>query len=419
METNQKLNVLFYLNKQRTKDGETPIYARIYVDGKKSEFNTNHKIRISDWNTTTKRVKSTARNALLINTYLEEVKNQITKLFLLATTTGEPVNSVTLKNRLLGKTEASKEKTICDAFDYHNTKMAEMVESGKVTRKTLLRYKSSKKKLIKFMKREYNVSDKPLKELRLSYITEFDHYLLTVENLQSNTAHKIIKTVKKIMNLAVTLDWIPSSPFNQFKCTYKNPERVVLTEAELETLKRKKLHIPRLIEVRDVFIFQCYTGFAYTDLYNFKRNDVTIGIDGKRWLTAYRQKTGTKENVPLLSVALDIIEKYKDHPDCIENDKLLPVNSNYCYNAYLKEIAEICNIKKKITTHIARHTFATTVTLSNGVPIETVSKMLGHTRLATTQIYAKVLEKKVSDDMNILQDKLNGLDEKLAKVSSS
>ncbi len=257
------------------------------------------------------------------------------------------------------------------------------------------------------MKRQYKIEDKPLKELRLAFITEFDHYLITVEKLQTNTAHKVIKVVKRVMNIAVSLDWIPSNPFNQFKCTYKNPQRVALTETELEVLRLKKFTVPRLEKVRDIFLFQCYTGFAYTDIYNFNRDAVSIGIDGEYWLTTYRQKTNTKENVPLLPIALEILDKYKDDPECIEKDKLLPINSNQRYNSYLKELADICGIKKKVTTHIARHTFATTVTLANGVPIETVSKMLGHTRLATTQIYARVLEKKVSEDMQQLREKLN------------
>ena len=209
------------------------------------------------------------------------------------------------------------------------------------------------------------------------------------------------------MNQAVALDWIPSSPINQFKCSYKNPDRVVLTESEIEILRKKKLHIKRLEEVRDVFIFQCYTGFAYTDLYNFKRNDVLIGIDGEYWLNTFRQKTGTKENVPLLPVALEIIEKYKNHKHCIDNNKLLPVNSNFRYNAYLKEIADIVGINKNLTHHIARKTFATTVLLYNGISMEVVSELLGHSKLQVTQDhYAKVVKKRVSNEVSKLKNKL-------------
>lgn len=401
------MNLSIYLNKQRTKDGLAPLYIRIYIDGARSEFSTTHKIKTIHWNAKTMKMKPGTRDAILINTNLDEIKNKLNKLFLFALASGELTSSKEVKAKFLGKgKEQIRHKTICDAFEYHNRKMAETVEVGKITRKTLLRYESTQNKVVKFMKREYRIKDKDLKDIRLSFITEFDHYLLTVEKLQSNTAHKIIKIVKKIMNQAVILDWIPSNPLNQFKCSYKDPVRVVLTQQELNTMMNKKLMIPRLVEVRDVFIFQCYTGFAYTDIFNFNQNAVSIGIDGEYWLTTYRQKTGTKENVPLLPIALDIINKYKGHLECIEKDKLLPVDSNQRYNGYLKELAVLCGIDKKITTHIARHTFATTVTLSNGVPIETVSKMLGHTRLATTQIYAKVLEQKVSEDMQTLKAKL-------------
>lgn len=408
MNTNQKFHTLFYLNKQRAKDGEAPLYMRLYVNASRSVIPTPFKIPMKDWDSKGQKMKNGRRNAVVINAYLDETKSKLNKLFVLAVANSEVINARELKSRFQGKKEAEPEhKTLIDAFEYHNKKMEEKVNIDKITRKTLLRYQSTQNKVVTFMKRQYKVEDMALKDIRLAFITEFDHYLLTVEKLQSNTAHKIIKIVKKIMNQAVALDWINSNPFNQFKCTYKNPERIVLTQMELDALMNKEFDTPRLEEVRDVFIFQCYTGFAYTDMYNFTKNDISIGMDGEYWLAAYRQKTGTKENVPLLPVALQLIEKYQDHPYCVTHDKLLPVNSNQRYNAYLKEIADLCGIKKRITTHIARHTFATTVTLSNGVPIETVSRMLGHTRLATTQIYAKVLEKKVSEDMQLLKEKMN------------
>jgi site-specific recombinase XerD len=236
-------------------------------------------------------------------------------------------------------------------------------------------------------------------------VSEFEHFLLTQHKLQNNTAHKYIKNLKKIMNMAVGLDWIPSNPFNQFKCSYHSPEREVLTPDELQKIMNKKLDSKRLEEIRDVFIFCCYTGFAYVDVYKFDKDAVTKGIDGENWIYTNRNKTGTKENVPLLPIPMQIIQKYKDDEYCVNYNKLLPVNSNQRYNNYLKELATICGIKKHLTTHIARHTFATTVTLANGVPIETVSAMLGHSSIRTTQIYAKVVEKKVSDDMKLLKQK--------------
>lgn len=241
----------------------------------------------------------------------------------------------------------------------------------------------------------------------MKFVTEFEHFLLVHERMQTNSAHKYIVNLKRIMNVAVSLEWIPKNPFDNFRCSYTNPEREILTQAELDVMLYKQIDMPRLSEVRDIFLFCCYTGFAYADVAKFERDALTIGMDGKYWLSTIRQKTGTRESVPLLSIPLEIINRFKDHSFCEKYNKLLPVNSNQKYNAYLKEIAVICGIKKTLTSHMARHTFATTVTLSNGVPLETVSKMLGHTKLSTTQIYAKVLDTKVSQDMQTLADVLN------------
>jgi len=256
------------------------------------------------------------------------------------------------------------------------------------------------------MKDVYGVADKELPKIKLAFVSDLEHYFLTKEKLHNNTTYKYIKNLKKVINLAVANDWIPSNPLNPFKCQYHWQEREVLSQEEIDALIAKEIHIKRLAEVRDVFVFCCYTGFAYIDVFNFEQDAVMRGLDGELWLKAERQKTGVKESVPLLPVALQIIEKYRENPYCIASNKLLPVNTNQKYNAYLKELADICGIKKKLTSHIARHTFATTITLSNGVPIETVSSMLGHKNIKTTQIYAKVVEKKVSEDMKLLRQRL-------------
>ena len=188
--------------------------------------------------------------------------------------------------------------------------------------------------------------------------------------------------------------------------TKREVERTALSKQELQTLADKKFPSERLIQVRDIFLFCCFTGLAYADIKKLKRSEIAIGIDGEKWIFTSRQKTETASRIPLLPSSLRIMEKYNNHPQCLNEDRLLPVLSNQKMNAYLKEIADVCKINKNFTFHIARHTFATTVTLSNGVPIETVSKMLGHKNLRTTQHYAKILDRKVSDDMKELKDKL-------------
>lgn len=410
MANNQKFHSKAWINKNRSKNGEHAIFIRIYVNRSRAEISTNLRIDPNHWDDTKARVKPNAKNAFQINTYIERKENELKEHFLYFCAIKEMATAELVKYRSTGQEIKPKitHKTILEAFDYHNLKIEEQVKIGKVVKKTHSRYKITKNKVKAFMQHQYKKDDMPLPELRLRFVTEFEHYLLTKDKLQSNTAHKYIKNLKKIMNMSVGLDWIPSNPFNNFRCSYTSPEREILNQDELNLIMNKDIGIQRLEEVRDVFIFCCYTGFAYSDAYKFERDAITKGIDGEYWLSTNRQKTGTRESVPLLPIALDIIQKYRDNEYCVEHNKLLPVNSNQRYNAYLKEIADICGIKKKITTHIARHTFATTVTLANGVPIETVSSMLGHNSIRTTQIYAKVVEKKVSEDMQLLKAKLFG-----------
>jgi site-specific recombinase XerD len=379
---------------------------RIVVDGARAEISTTHLIAKDHWNEKMGRMKNSANDSIFINGFIDHARNEVKKHFLVFASEGKRTSSIELKNLYLGIDNAPKQKTIMEAYDYHNIKMRELVKVGKVVAATVKRHEITQNKIRSFMQLQYRVDDKALPEMRLSFISEFEHYLLTVDKIQNNTAHKYIKNLKKIMSMAVGLDWIPSNPFTNFKCSYHAPEREILTIEELNKIQNKDFGIARLNEVRDVFIFCCYTGFAYSDIYQFERNSAMKGLDGNLWLSTHRQKTGIKESVPLLPIPLEILERYQNHEYCNKYNKLLPINSNQRYNSYLKELAALCGIDKNLSSHTARHTFATTITLANGVPIETVSKMLGHTSIKTTQIYAKVVEKKVSDDMLILSQKL-------------
>jgi site-specific recombinase XerD len=182
-------------------------------------------------------------------------------------------------------------------------------------------------------------------------------------------------------------------------------ERAFLSQDEIETMFNKQFATDRLNLVKDIFLFSCFTGLAYADVKKLKRNNIGLGVDGERWIFINRTKTDTRSNIPLLPISAAIIEKYRNHPQAVNEERVLPILSNQKMNSYLKEIADLCGIHKELTFHIARHTFATTVTLTNGVPIESVSKMLGHKNLHTTQHYAKILDMKVSDDMKVLKEK--------------
>ncbi len=411
------MHLLFWINSRRIqKNGMAPIYVRITVDGLRVELSLARTVPQEHWDKSAQNASNKYEDAGVLNAYLSMVKGQLMSIYNQSIACQEKITAALIRDKYLGKDAKSKKKTLTDAFEYHNVKMEELVKIDKITKKTLMRYQSTLSKIKYFMQTYKGITDIDLEDVKLSFITEYEHYLVTKERLQNNTIHKEVKIVKKVFNMAVALDWIPSHPLNAFKTSYRNPVRQVLTQEELYVLINKEFTIERLAEVRDVFIFCCYTGFAYGDIYHFEQGDEEMGIDGNLWLSTQRRKTGVQERVPLLPIAVKIIERYKNHEYCKRNNKLLPVNSNQRYNAYLQEIGIICNIKKKLTTHIARHTFATTVTLANGVPIETVSAMLGHTSIKTTQIYAKVLEKKVSEDMNQLRSKLFGEQSNFARI---
>jgi site-specific recombinase XerD len=217
---------------------------------------------------------------------------------------------------------------------------------------------------------------------------------------------KHIERLCKMVNMAVTMDWLAKDPFAKYRQHFDKVERFYLTKEELLAIEKKKFTIERLQVVKDLFLFSCYTGLAYVDTMNLTAGNIIKGIDGNDWLITSRQKTDTDVRIPLLPQAEELIKKYKDHPKAANHGTLFPVISNQKTNAYLKEIADLCNINKAITFHIARHTFATTITLSNGVPIESVSKMLGHTTIRSTQVYAKVIEQKLSEDMQNLKKRM-------------
>lgn len=401
------LNLLFWLKKNRVnKDGTSTIFVRISYQGKRKEFSTQIKVNAKAWDQKNQKVKRTAPNYIHSNHQLEEVKFGIHDACKKLTLLDQVITAQSIFNTYSGKNEKQNRKTLIEVIDYHNLKFNEKVGAGIYSKNTLTRFEITKKKVQAFLLIHSNSTDVFLDELSMSFILDFEHYLLTKEKIHSNTAHKYIKNVNKIVNLAVSKEWMIRNPFQGFKCSYIQPDRKYLTMEEIVLLKEFEFENPSLEKVRDVFLFSCYTGFAYSELKALSTDELSKGYDGELWLCIQRRKSKTRENLPLLPDAIELVNKYKTH-DCRKNHNLLlPVISNQKYNLYLKTVTELCNINKKLTTHTARHTFATTITLTNGVPIETVSKMLGHKSIKTTQIYAKVVETKVSADMKALKTKL-------------
>jgi integrase/recombinase XerD len=393
----------FILRTARTRGDQTPIYCRISVGIQRAEFATKRTVSISQWNNG--KVKGNSEEARTVNTYLKQIEAEIFEHYLALVGQKKPITADSLKEAYLGIEPDNH--TLLQIVEYHNTQLKETVEFG-----TLKNYFTTQKYVCDFLIKKYKVRDIALEELTYKFLTEFELYLRTYEpadhhkSMGNNTVMKHIERLRKIINVAVKNEWISRDPFIKFKKKFIKTQREFLTEIELESIEDKSFNIDRLNFVRNLFVFSCYTGLAYSDVMSLKPINISIGIDGAKWIATERQKTHEAVRVPLLPKALELIENYKSEPRALAAGRLFPSISNQKLNGYLKEVADLCGIEKKLTFHLARHTFATTVTLTNGVPIETVSKMLGHTSIRTTQIYARVIESKVSQDMASLKETL-------------
>lgn len=401
---NTKLSILFYIKRAKaTSQGKCPIYLRITIDSRRTEFSIKRFVETHKWSSEQNKMKGNSEEARTINTYLDILKSRIYEIQKDLIHSGEEVNGESVRNLLLGIEE--NKRMLIPIFQEHNDRMEALI--GKEYAKgTLTRYKTCISHTKEFLKWKYNITDIDIRKIDHAFIADFEFFLRTEKSCVNNSAVKYIKNFGKIIRICLANKWLAFDPFISYDSKFVEVKRNFLDESELFSLENKKFEIERIAQVRDIFLFSCYTGLAYIDTKNLKQSDIGMGIDGNKWIFTSRQKTKTTSNIPLLPQAERIIEKYKTHPTCINSGKLLPVLTNQKMNAYLKEIADLCQIQKELTYHIARHTFATTVTLSNGVSIESVSKMLGHKSIKTTQHYAKILDKKVSDDMQILRDKL-------------
>jgi site-specific recombinase XerD len=404
MKVNEDLSILFWLWRQKaSKDGMAPIYVRITVNGDRDGFSTGKKIHPDAWDEQVAIAGMNCPDYKLINSYVAKTRAELEKHYNQLAAVNKRVTATMVKEAYMPK--PVQQKTLMEAFKLHNNEFAEKVKKKKGAKGTLARYERLEGKTKDFLKAKYKLSDIALDEIQIAIAVNFYHYLI-VNDIGENTAMKYVKTLRQVIGRAITEGWIKFNALSGFKCTYVDPDRETLEQHEILEMYNKELPVKRLAEVRDVYVFCCFTGYAYETVYNLEPENIFKGLDGKLWITKDRQKTGVEETVPLLPIALEIIDKYKNHPYCLAENKLLPVNSNFRYNAYLKELAVICGISKDLTTHTARHTFATTVTLENDVPIETVGKMLGHKDLRSTQKYAKITKRKISNNMKSLEGKL-------------
>ena len=400
-----KMSILFYAKSAKVaKNGLLPIYLRITINGARIELSTSRFVEKTKWNVEAGKMKGSSEEARLINTHLDTLRTKVYETENWMINNNQEINAQSFKNRLLGVEE--KQRKLILIFEDHNKRMKELV-GREFSINTLKKYETALSHTKEFLLSQYKIKDISIKQVDIAFINDFDFFLRNTKKCNNNSTIKYIRNFGKIIKQAYVNGWIEKDPFLNYKGKVKQTDRNYLTQSELQDIINKEIRIQRLELVRDMFIFSCFTGLAYIDVFNLTKENVIKGIDGEMWISTHRQKTDSSSKIPILPVSESILEKYKDHPECLNKNKLLPILSNQKMNAYLKEIADVCGINKELTFHIARHTFAKTVTLSNGVPIETVSKMLGHTNLKTTQHYAKILDKKISEDMQILKAKFN------------
>lgn len=406
MKNSDGLALLFWANKAKSdQNGEMPVYARVTIMGKRAEISLRKKVAPEKWDAKAGMMKGNSEDARAFNKQIFNVDTDLREIYDQYKQSGYRCTAEELKNKYQQEETQVSCKLLLEVFDHHNQEVAALVGKDLV-KATLTKYETIRSKVADYILHRYNRPDILLDQIEYSFITGFEHYLKTQQSISHNVTMAYIKRVKRVLNMAVDNGWLVSSPISKYVCTSKKTARTELEADELLALEEKHFAVGRLEEVKDCYLFSCYTGYAFIDACKLSAEHLVKGSDGELWIMTSRTKSKIAANVPLLPKALAIIEKYQDHEVRQVHGRLLPMKSNQKMNAYLKEIADLCGISKKLTTHTARHTFATTVTLENDVPIETVSKMLGHTKITTTQIYARIKEKKVSRDMQQLRERL-------------
>jgi site-specific recombinase XerD len=395
----------FHLKKSKhDNDKSSIVYMKITVDTEICEISTKRKCESKKWNKISGRMNAKEEASTAFNSYLDTLQQKVFEAKRKLLELDKEITPNNIKDVMLGKSVTREKRMLMEIFQHHNDQMKILV-GKEYAAGTLQRYETAYRHTKSFIESKYKTSDLEISKLNFEFLSEYEFWLKSFRKCDHNSAMKYLSNFRKIVNRCLRNGWLEKDPFFGFKMAKREVERMALTEVELRRMTDKSFSVERLEVVRDIFLFSCYSGLAYADVKKLKKSEIIIGQDNEKWLISKRQKTDISARIPLLPAALTLIERYKNHKQCLLQDRVLPVLSNQKMNAYLKEIADLCDIDKALTYHIARHTFATTVTLSNGVPIETVSKMLGHRNLKTTQHYAKILDLKVSQDMKKLKEK--------------
>lgn len=391
--------VLFFLKKTRLlKNGEASVCMRITVNGTRVENNIRKSIDPALWSQAKETARGKSRRACDLNTYIEEARIKLYQIFCELEQQNRPVTAHLLQELFFGQEKPEEVRTLLGTMQEHNDQCRALVGTDYALI-TVRRYESCRRYLAELIRQRYGKEDLPLAEVNGELVRAFAFYLKTEKGCQQNTVIRYMKCLKKITNLARANDWMAKAPFLGIRFHEKEIVREFLTMDELQTIYRKEFPLERLTLVRDVFIFAAFTGLAFIDVQQLAPEHIVRDNNGNLWIRKPRQKTKNMCNIPLLDIPQEILRKYANHPTCRKKGVLLPVPCNQKMNSYLKEIADICMIRKNLTTHCARHSYATSVCLANGVSLENVAKMLGHSNIKMTQHYARVLDNSILRDM--------------------
>lgn len=397
-------SLLFYIRRDKlNKRGEAPVFMRLTINGERADASIKRFIEPHAWNSAKGKANEKCRGGKDLNLYLDAISANILRIQRDLELDKKEVSAQIILNRYLGKDQSDRH-TLMEVFHAHNKKCRALIGIN-FAPDTVLRYETCLRLTEEFMRNTYKKEDCYLDEVTKQFVEEFEFYLKTVRKCCHNTTTKYLANFKKIVRIALANGWMKKDPFAQIRFHLDEVEREFLEKQELKTLLSKKISIPRLAQIRDIFCFCCFTGLAFSDVKQLKSEHLVTDINGMVWIRKTRQKTKNMCNIPLLDEANKILDRYKDHPYCQTQGVLLPVCSNQKMNMYLKELADICGIRKNLSTHCARHTFAT-LTLASGATIDNVAKMLGHANVNMTRHYAKVLDSSIMRDMQIVAENM-------------
>jgi site-specific recombinase XerD len=401
--------LLFYINRSKTKlNGQCPVMLRVTINGKNVALRIKRYVLPENWDPLRSIGIGKSAEIQSLNLYIDAIRarayNKYTELLSLY----DDVTPAMLRDAILG-INTSRAKFLIEEWEKFCADLKMMIGKGS-SYANFQKYNTCKNFMKDFLQKEYQTQDVSLKSIDRHLITQFELYLRTVRSCNHNTATKYLQKFRKIVLIGFKNEWIKINPFDGIKLNFTEVDRPYLTEQELTAIMERKFALPRLENVRDLFVFSCFTGLSYIDVQKLTKGEMEQTPDGRYWIKTRRQKTNVKAHIPLLPIAISIINKYTDFKLLSINDRVIPIISNQKMNAYLKEVADLCGIEKHLSFHVARHTFATTVTMMNGVPIETVSRMLGHKNIKSTQHYARIVDTKIGEDMckleSILEKKL-------------